>query len=184
MPSRTEEPVGASAAPPGATGAPPSLQANDTRPPFEASHDALVPDETAVPDDGRPTPPARSSRRVHRRARPSLLRCRRARRAPRSCCPQRPRRVHDDAPIVTGTGRTARRPAAARRPTHRSAAKRPRANGRRVARDTTTVVNVAIGRIEVRAATPAAPVKPRRDEPLRPRLSLEEYLAGASGEHR
>jgi type IV secretory pathway VirB10-like protein len=40
----------------------------------------------------------------------------------------------------------------------------------------TTVVQIAIGRIELRAAT-AQPVKNSRDGPLPPRMSLDEYLA-------
>ena len=44
----------------------------------------------------------------------------------------------------------------------------------------TTVVNVAIGRIEVRAAASAA-ASPARPEPFRPRLTLEAHLARESG---
>jgi hypothetical protein len=43
----------------------------------------------------------------------------------------------------------------------------------------TTVVNVAIGRIDVRAAV--APATPAKPEPFRPRLSLDAYLAGREG---
>jgi hypothetical protein len=43
-----------------------------------------------------------------------------------------------------------------------------------------TVVNVVIGRIEVRAAS-AAPAKEPRAEPFRPKISLEAYLARGTG---
>jgi len=69
-----------------------------------------------------------------------------------------------------------------RRSPNRSGASRRRASAPNAAPDSTTVVNIAIGRIEVRAA--AAPAKPSREQPFRPRLSLEAHLAGASGDRR
>ncbi len=47
----------------------------------------------------------------------------------------------------------------------------------------TTVVQIAIGRIDVRAATTPAPKAPR-EEPNRPRVSLEAYLSGKRGDVR
>jgi hypothetical protein len=44
----------------------------------------------------------------------------------------------------------------------------------------TTVVNVAIGRIEVRAA-PSPAARPVRSEPFRPQVTLEAHLARGSG---
>lgn len=43
-----------------------------------------------------------------------------------------------------------------------------------------TVVNVVIGRIDVRAGE--SETKPKREEPFRPRVSLEAYLSGRGGE--
>jgi hypothetical protein len=91
----------------------------------------------------------------------------------------------DDAPLIAATPQ--REPRAAQRPPaqiaepiRREPSARERANA---AVESTTVVNIAIGRIDVRAAV-AAPAKPPREQPFRPRLSLEAHLAGASGDRR
>jgi hypothetical protein len=58
------------------------------------------------------------------------------------------------------------------------------AEARPADRDDSPVVKVTIGRVEVRAVAPPAPVRERRAAPARPRMSLEEYLERRHGGRR
>jgi hypothetical protein len=73
-------------------------------------------------------------------------------------------------------------PASSKTSSERPASREPPQAGR-VAAEPAPVIQVTIGRIEVRAATPPAPPA-ARSQPAKPAISLDEYLRRRSGERQ
>jgi hypothetical protein len=171
------EPLGATAASPAspvdAQRVPPALEPRAE--PDSAA--GLPPTEVAEAPDALPSTTALPRRRARRPTAEQPA----ARVRPVETRTPGPARVRDDddgplvAPVPQRESRaTQRMLAPVAEPLRREPPARAPANA---ALESTTVVNIAIGRIEVRAAT--APAKQPREQPFRPRLTLEAHLAGA-----
>jgi hypothetical protein len=170
----------------GPRGAPPSAPApvaEAVTPPLlpAAAPVQIGPEARAAPPP--PEPPLRRTRRLARRS------------VGMTVAPAFPTSPAEEAPPMADDGA---RPEAAPAPTRLVRARPPLPAARtafaplppparRPAEDTREPavpdVHISIGRIDIRAET-VAPAKPQRAAPFRPRLTLEDHLAGRSRERR